>query len=41
MTEFPVAPIYYYTDPSVVQDKVSGMEPDILGNFQLKNVDVK
>lgn len=41
MKELPVAPIYYYTDPSVVSERVTGMEADILGNFQLKNVDVK
>lgn len=38
--EFPVAPIYYYTNPYVVRDGVTGMEPDALGNINLKNVDV-
>ncbi|KOS69534.1 ABC transporter substrate-binding protein [Lysinibacillus contaminans] len=41
MTEFPIAPIYYYTNLSVVNEKVSNMDPDRLGNIQLKHVDVK
>lgn len=41
MTEFPIAPIYYYTNLSVVNEKVSNMNPDRLGNIQLKHVDVK
>lgn len=38
--EVPVAPIYYYTNPYVVKDYVTGMEPDALGNISLKNVDI-
>ena len=38
MEEFPVAPIYYYTNLYVVGDHVKNMAPDVLGNFQLKNV---
>lgn len=40
IAEFPVAPIYYYTNLYVVQDYVKGMEPDNLGNINLKDVDV-
>ena len=41
MTEFPIAPVYYYTNLSVVNEKVLNMDPDPIGNIQLKNVDVK
>ncbi|MCP1146362.1 peptide ABC transporter substrate-binding protein [Lysinibacillus endophyticus] len=41
MTEFPVAPIYYYTNLSVKKDYVEGMEQDILGHIYLKYVDIK
>lgn len=40
IAEYPVAPIYYYTNLFVVQDYVKGMEPDALGNINLKDVDV-
>lgn len=40
MEEMPVAPIYFYTNLYVQQDYVSGMEPDALGNINLKNADV-
>ena len=40
IAEFPVAPIYYYTNLYVVKDYVTGMEPDNLGNINLKDVDV-
>ena len=38
--EMPVAPIYFYTNLNVVKDYVSGMQPDALGNINLKYVDV-
>lgn len=41
MTEFPVAPIYYYTNLYVEKDNVKNMQPDRLGNIQLKNVVVE
>lgn len=41
VSELPVAPIYYYTNLYVVKDNVSNMGPDVLGNMQLKYVDVK
>ncbi|KOS62598.1 peptide ABC transporter substrate-binding protein [Lysinibacillus agricola] len=41
VSELPVAPIYYYTNLSVVQDNVKNMQADILGNIQLKNVVVE
>ncbi|MGE7841908.1 peptide ABC transporter substrate-binding protein [Lysinibacillus sp. NPDC093712] len=41
VSEFPVAPIYYYTNLSVVDKKVKNMVPDILGNIKLKYVDVE
>ncbi|MEK5231060.1 peptide ABC transporter substrate-binding protein [Lysinibacillus sp. FSL K6-0232] len=41
MAEFPVAPIYYYTNLSVVQDNVKNMQADILGNISLKEVVVE
>jgi len=40
VSEFPVAPIYYYTNLSVEQKYVKNMGPDRLGNIQLKNVDL-
>lgn len=33
VSEFPVVPIYYYTNLSVVQDYVKDMKADILGNI--------
>ncbi|MGE7909099.1 peptide ABC transporter substrate-binding protein [Lysinibacillus xylanilyticus] len=41
VSEFPVAPIYYYTNLSVANKKVKNMSPDILGNIKLKYVDVE
>ena len=40
MSEFPVAPIYYYTNLHVKSDKVKNMHQDRLGNIQLKWVDI-
>jgi len=41
MAEYPIAPIYYYTNLSVKKDYVSdSIEPDGLGNIYLKYVDV-
>ena len=41
MTDLPVAPIYYYTNLSVVQDNVKNMHADVLGNIPLKEVVVE
>jgi len=41
VSEFPVAPIYYYTNLSVVHDNVKNMKADKLGNIQLKDVVVE
>ncbi len=38
--EMPVIPIYFYTNLYVQKDYVSGMEPDALGNINLKYADV-
>jgi len=40
MTEFPVAPVYYYTNLSVKKDYVKNMQLDSLGNMYLKYVDI-
>lgn len=40
MGELPVAPIYYYTSLFVKKDSVTGMEPDPIGNIQLKRADI-
>ncbi|MDN4495162.1 peptide ABC transporter substrate-binding protein [Ureibacillus aquaedulcis] len=40
MSEYPVAPIYYYTNLSVKKDYVENMELDQLGNVYLKYVDI-
>jgi len=40
MTEFPVGPIYYYTNLYVIDDKVQNMSPDRIGNIQLKDVKI-
>ncbi len=40
MDEMPVAPIYFYTNLYIQKDYVTGMEPDALGNINLKYVDV-
>lgn len=41
VNDFPVIPIYYYTNLSVVQDYVQDMKADILGNISLKEVKVE
>ena len=41
VAEFPVAPIYYYTNLYVKNEKVSNMFPNALGDIQLKSVDIK
>ena len=40
MTEFPVAPIYFYTNLSVKKDYVENMQTDAMGNIYLKYVDI-
>lgn len=40
MEDFPVIPIYYYTNNFVVKDNIQGMKPDGLGNVTLKHVSV-
>ncbi|RHW34968.1 peptide ABC transporter substrate-binding protein [Lysinibacillus yapensis] len=40
MEEFPIAPIYYYTNLYVKKDYVENMQPDALGNVHLKYVDI-
>ncbi|MBK3495163.1 peptide ABC transporter substrate-binding protein [Viridibacillus sp. YIM B01967] len=40
MKEFPVAPIYYYTNLSVKKESVKDMGPDPIANVQLKWVDI-
>ncbi|MGE7623474.1 peptide ABC transporter substrate-binding protein [Viridibacillus sp. NPDC096237] len=40
MGELPVSPIYYYTTLFVKKDSVTGMEPDPIGNIQLKTADI-
>ncbi len=40
MTEFPVAPVYFYTNLHVKKDYVKNMAPDGLGNVYLKYVDI-
>ena len=39
--EMPVIPLYYYTNLSVKKDNIKNMEPDALGNIDLKNVVVE
>ncbi|MCG1010359.1 peptide ABC transporter substrate-binding protein [Salinicoccus sp. ID82-1] len=41
MSEYPFAPIYFYTNLSVHEDKVENMNADPLGNVQLKYVDIQ
>ena len=41
MEDLPVIPLYYYTNNFVVKDGVEGMQPDALGNINLKNVSIK
>ncbi|AXY24849.1 ABC transporter substrate-binding protein [Suicoccus acidiformans] len=38
MEEMPVIPVYYYTSNFVKNDRVQGMQPDPLGNINLKYV---
>lgn len=38
--DMPIIPIYYYSNPYVVQDYVVNMTPDTLGNVDLKPVDI-
>lgn len=40
MSEYPVAPVYYYTNLYAKKDYVKNMAPDKLGNVYLKYVDV-
>lgn len=40
MKDFPVSPIYFYTNIAVKSDRVSNMDPDPLSNLQLKYVKV-
>ncbi|MFL0507543.1 peptide ABC transporter substrate-binding protein [Ureibacillus sp. 179-F W5.1 NHS] len=41
MADYPVAPIYYYTNLSVKKDYVKNMQLDALGNMYLKYVDIE
>lgn len=41
MTEFPVAPIYYYTNLSVVNKNVENLNPNPTGDIHLKYVKIK
>lgn len=41
MTDFPAAPIYYYTSLFVSKDYVKNMEPNKLGEISLKDVDIQ
>lgn len=36
----PIIPIYYYSNPYVVQENIVNMVPDPLGNIDLKSVDI-
>ncbi len=40
MAEFPIAPVYNYTNLYVKKDYIENMEPDALGNIYLKYVDI-
>ncbi len=40
MADYPAAPIYDYTSLFVVKDGITGMEPDVLGNINLKDVKI-
>ncbi|GAB3067114.1 peptide ABC transporter substrate-binding protein [Salinicoccus sesuvii] len=40
MDDYPIAPIYFYTNLSVHDDSIENMESDPLGNVQLKYVDI-
>lgn len=41
MSEYPVAPIYDYTNLFIVKDYVKNMAPDLLGNINLKNIKIE
>ena len=41
MTEFPVAPIYYYTNLSVVKKNIENLNPNPTGDIHLKYVKIK
>ncbi|MEY9978431.1 peptide ABC transporter substrate-binding protein [Lysinibacillus sp. RC79] len=41
MTELPVAPIYYYTNLSVVKKGIENLEPNPTGDIHLKDVKIK
>lgn len=41
MKELPVAPIYYYTNLSVVKDNIENLDPNPTGDIHLKYVKVK
>lgn len=41
MNDFPIAPVYFYTNLSVHDEKVKNMKSDPLGNVQLKYVDIE
>ncbi|MBQ0137728.1 MAG: peptide ABC transporter substrate-binding protein [Kurthia sp.] len=41
MTQFPVAPVYYYTNLWVEKDYVKNMAPNSLGEINLKDVDLE
>lgn len=41
MEEMPVAPVYYNTNLFITHDNVENIEPDALGNINLKFADVK
>ncbi|MEB2278599.1 peptide ABC transporter substrate-binding protein [Lysinibacillus xylanilyticus] len=41
MTEFPVAPIYYYTNLSVVKKGIENLDPNPTGDIHLKYVKIK
>ncbi len=40
IADLPLIPIYYYSNPYVVQDHVLNMVPDALGHVNLKPVDL-
>ncbi len=41
MSEYPVAPVYDYTNLYIVKDYVKDMAPDLLGNVNLKNIKIE
>lgn len=40
MADYPAAPVYDYTTLSVVKDGITGMDADVLGNINLKDVKI-